>query len=273
MSWNKEQDLAFARKIAAKSAEILRKGWMEEAVEVDHKGSIDLVTQFDPLSEKSIVDLIKKERQGDGILAEEGGGVKKADRLWCIDPLDGTTNFAHGLPFFTVSVALLIDGIPEIGVVNNPAMNLEFYAIRGQGAFINGKKIQLLKNDRKLQDSLIIFGCGYDRIENPQRYLPMIEHYMRNCQGLRRTGSASLDCCLVARGWADGNVEVNLYPWDLAAGALIASETGAIATDVNGSSFDLFSGRIMVGRPGVHKQMVDLAENNSLFKGEFDGTY
>ena len=254
-------------------AAILKEGWLSGSVAVSHKGRIDLVTQYDPMSEAAIVELIRRERPGEGVLAEEGGGEREGERVWCIDPLDGTTNFAHGLPFFTVSIALLLNGEPVVGVVNNPALGYEFYATRGGGAWFNGVPLATLENDRKLLKSIVAFGCGYDRHANPGRYLPMMERFMVNSQGLRRTGSASLDCCFVARGWFDAYVEVNLYPWDLAAGALIAAECGAVVTDVNGAPLDSFSGRIMVARPGVHGELQSLATQNGLFTGEFDGTW
>jgi myo-inositol-1(or 4)-monophosphatase len=270
-----ENEIKIAREIAKKSGKILFEGWENgtENLNIKHKGDIDLVTQYDLASEKLIVEELKKHFPEDKILAEEQGGKRDEGRLWCVDPLDGTTNFSHGLPFFCVSIALLIDGKSVLGVVLAPAMFMEFYAIKGNGAFLNGKKLKQLKNNKNLINGIVCYGCGYDRCENPDRYVPMIEEYMKRSQGLRRLGSAAFDCCLVARGWYDAYVEVNLHPWDLAAGCLIASETGAKVTDVNGESFDPFSGRILVAKPDIHAEMVEVGKSKHLFDGEFSGRW
>ncbi|MDA3863218.1 MAG: inositol monophosphatase family protein [Deltaproteobacteria bacterium] len=269
-----EKDLKFARKLARQAGDILEAGWQAAAgsLEVEYKGEVDLVTRFDRKSEEAITATINKERPGDAILAEEGGAEGDGARVWCIDPLDGTTNFAHGLPFFCVSISLLLENEAVVGVVYNPALKMEFYALKGGGSYFNGYLIPELEPGKKLSKALIGFGNGYDRRKNPQRYLPTIKNYMVSSQGIRRTGSAAFDCCLVAKGWLDGYVEVNLYPWDLAAGSLIASEAGARVSDVNGSEFNLFAGRIMMGKPHVHEEMVELARKKDIFKREFSKT-
>ncbi|MBU1221934.1 inositol monophosphatase [Myxococcota bacterium] len=267
-------DLDLAREIAREAGLLLRDGWENaDDPDIEYKGRINLVTKYDKASENIIVNHLSEKRPEDSILGEESGEHPgSSNRLWCIDPLDGTTNFAHRLPFFTVSITLMIDGEPVVGVVYNPALEMEFYAATGMGAFLNGKRLPTVKPG-ELDRALILYGCGYDRRENPQRYIRMMETYMVASQGIRRTGSASFDCCLVACGQADAYVEVNLYPWDIAAGSLIGMETGCIITDVNGETFDPFTGRIMIAKPVVHEQLLELSNAQELFAGEFTGEW
>lgn len=268
------EDLELAREIAREAGLLLREGWENaEDPGIEYKGRINLVTKYDKASENLIVNRLSIKRPADSILGEESGEhAGSSNRLWCIDPLDGTTNFAHRLPFFTVSIALIIDNRTVVGVVYNPALEMEFYAAAQMGAYLNGKRLPFVKPG-ELDRSLILYGCGYDRRENPQRYIRMMEAYMVASQGIRRTGSASFDCCLVAAGQADAYVEVNLYSWDLAAGSLIGSETGCIITDVNGDHFNPFTGRIMIAKPKVHEQLLELSIEKELFTGEFTGEW
>lgn len=244
--------------IAREAGDILLEGHRAGVApeQVEHKGVIDLVTPYDRRSEELIRRRIAECFPGDAVLAEEGGLGGESARVWCVDPLDGTTNFAHGFPFFCVSMALLVDGMPQLGVVHAPALGWTFACEAGFPASFNGSPIPLLATRGNLSEALLMFGCGYDRTVRPQRYLGMIHAFMVRTQGLRRTGSAALDCCLCARGQVDGYVEVHLHPWDLAAGTLIAQAAGAVVTDIDGGPFDLFSGRILLGRPGIHEQML-----------------
>ena len=164
----------------------------------------------------------------------------------------------------------LVDGHESlVGAVNAPALGMEFYAVRGRGARLAGRPLSL-DDSRTLDTSLVAFGCGYDRHERPDRYVPPFEAFMTSSQGMRRLGSAALDCCMLARGWVDAYFEVNLKPWDLAAGALIAREAGAVVTDVSGEPFDLFTGRILAGRPAVHGAMLEIIRRRGLFAAETD---
>lgn len=253
-----QEQLDIALRIAREAGDILLEAqhhgiYLEQ---VEHKGVIDLVTPSDRRSEAHIRARLAEYFPQDAVLAEEGGQTGTAARVWCVDPLDGTTNFAHGFPFFCVSIALLVNGEPQLGVVHAPVLGWTFSCIAGYSACLNGKEMPHLDRRDDLSQALLMFGCGYDRTVRPQRYLGMIHAFMVRTQGLRRTGSAALDCCLCARGQVDGYIEVNLHPWDLAAGALIARNTGAIVTDIDGKPFDLFSGRILLGRPGIHDAML-----------------
>jgi myo-inositol-1(or 4)-monophosphatase len=286
-----QRELEVALLTAHEAGEILleghRLGVAPETVE--HKGAIDLVTPYDRRSEALVRERLFAAFPDDAILGEEGGqtggrqtggrqtGVPgnsgAAPRVWCVDPLDGTTNFAHGLPFFCVSIALMIDGRSVVGVVHAPALGWTFSRVRGEAPRFNREPMAQLAPLEDLSAALLMFGCGYDRTTRPQRYLPMIEAFMTRTQGLRRTGSAALDCCLVARGQVDGYLEVNLHPWDLAAGVLIARGAGAIATDVDGDAFDPFSGRVVLGRPGIHARLLEVIHAHDVFAHEKDGTY
>ncbi|MBN2724705.1 MAG: inositol monophosphatase [Deltaproteobacteria bacterium] len=268
-------DLKNAEMIARHAGKILMAGYesVTSSLNIEYKGAINLVTDFDRKSEQYIVSKLQELYPNDSILAEESGlHGDRTGRVWCIDPLDGTTNFAHGLPFFTVSIALLIDSVPHSGVVYNPVFDWMFSVEKGVRGTLNGSVLGKLENGT-LERALVLYGCGYDRRLNPERYIRMMETYMVASQGIRRTGSASLDCCLVAWGKADAYVEVNLFPWDLAAGALLAEAAGAIVTDVNGEKFDAFSGRIMVGRPGVHSDILEISKKEKLFIEELSGKW
>ncbi|PKN45694.1 MAG: inositol monophosphatase [Deltaproteobacteria bacterium HGW-Deltaproteobacteria-17] len=246
---------------------------------VEHKGAIDLVTPYDRRSEALVRARLAEHFPDDTVLAEEGGQTEgqgpegAARRVWCVDPLDGTTNFAHGLPFFCVSIALLIDGEAAVGVVHAPALDWTFSCVAGEAPRFNGSPLPRLAARDDLGSSLLMFGCGYDRTTRPERYLAMIATFMTRTQGLRRTGSAALDCCICSRGQVDGYMEVNLHPWDLAAGVLIARGAGAVATDVDGGPFDPFTGRLLLGRPGVHGRMLEVIRENDVFLHEKDGSY
>jgi len=269
------EELTIALQIAREAGEILleghRLGVAPEAVE--HKGAIDLVTPYDRRSEALVRDRLAEHFPADAILAEEGGQTGAARRVWCVDPLDGTTNFAHGLPFFCVSIALLLDGEAVVGVVHAPALGWTFSRAAGQAPRFNDEPLSPLATRDDLTSSLLMFGCGYDRTTRPERYLTMLATFMTRTQGLRRTGSAALDCCICARGQVDGYMEVNLHPWDLAAGVLIARGAGAVATDVDGGPFDPFTGRLLLGRPGIHEKMLDVIREHDVFLHEKDGSY
>jgi len=273
-----QRELDIALQIAREAGQILLEGHERGVApeSVEHKGAIDLVTPYDRRSEALVRERLAAAFPGDSILAEEGGASGSSDfasRVWCVDPLDGTTNFAHGLPFFCVSIALLVDGEAAVGVVHAPALGWTFSRMAGGVPRFNGAPMPALRPLDDLSSALLMFGCGYDRTTRPERYLTMIQTFMTSTQGLRRTGSAALDCCITARGQVDGYLEVNLHPWDLAAGVLIARGTGAIASDVDGAAFDPFTGRLVLGRPGLHPLMLEVIRGHDVFIHEKDGTY
>lgn len=216
----------------------------------------DLVTAADKASEKAILEVLRRHVPEHGILAEESGnlGDSSSQYLWAIDPLDGTTNFAHQYPPFGVSVGLLIDGIPQVGVVFDPFHNELFRAATGLGATRNRQPIQVSQT-AELRNSLLVTGFAYDRRETPDNNYAEFCHLTHLTQGVRRSGSASIDLCYVSCGRLDGYWERGLSPWDLAAGVVILSEAGGKITAYDGSPWKIESGRILATNGKLHESL------------------
>ncbi len=211
---------------AALKAGQLLKERLGSAQEIKHKGAIDLVTQADLESEKLIVNLIQQNFPDHDFLAEEGSQKKaQSNYLWLIDPLDGTTNFAHAIPIFAVSIALEFKKELIIGVVYNPNSDELFVAVKGKGAHLNDKKITASKTG-DLNHSVLATGFPYYIREKPGLLFEYFKNFRLAAQGIRRCGSAALDLCNVACGRLDGFWEEGLKPWDMAAGSLIVKEAG-----------------------------------------------
>jgi myo-inositol-1(or 4)-monophosphatase len=233
-----------------------------ERIPTESKGSRrELVTAADREAEAAVVGRILGSRPDDAILAEEGaltpaGEASGASRhLWVIDPLDGTTNFVHGLPYHAVAVGLTIDGVPSVGVVHAPALGRTWAAALGLGAQRDGDVIQVSRTD-ELADALVATGFSYarhqpgheDNVDRIRAVLPM-------CRDLRRYGSAQLDLCLVADGSMDGYWELDLAPYDVAAGAVIVREAGGRVTDLRGGDDWLFGGRLLASNGSIHAEL------------------
>lgn len=216
----------------------------------------DLVTAADKASEKAILEVLRRHVPEHGILAEESGklGDSSSQYLWAIDPLDGTTNFAHQYPPFGVSVGLLIDGIPKVGVVFDPFHNELFRAATGLGATRNRQPIRVSQT-AELRNSLLVTGFAYDRRETPDNNYAEFCHLTHLTQGVRRSGSASIDLCYVSCGRLDGYWERGLSPWDLAAGVVILSEAGGKITAYDGSPWKIESGRILATNGKLHESL------------------
>ncbi len=216
----------------------------------------DLLTEADQASEATVIEILKRYCPEHGILAEESGpaGRMESPYLWAIDPLDGTTNFAHGYPFYAVSIALLIQGVPQVGVVFVPFMEELFCAAKGLGATCNGQPIQV-SSTATLRESLLVTGFAYDRRETPDNNYAEFCHFTHLTQGVRRGGSASVDLAYVACGRLDGYWERGLSPWDLAAGVVLVEEAGGQVTAYDGSPFVLQSGRILASNGLLHQTM------------------
>jgi myo-inositol-1(or 4)-monophosphatase len=216
----------------------------------------DLVTAADQASEKAILEVLRRHVPNHGILAEESGklGDSTSEYLWAIDPLDGTTNFAHQFPPFGVSIGLLIQGIPQVGVVFDPFHNELFRAARGLGATRNRQPIQVSQTS-ELRNSLLVTGFAYDRRETPDNNYAEFCHLTHLTQGVRRSGSASIDLCYVSCGRLDGYWERGLSPWDLAAGVVILSEAGGKITAYDGSPWKIESGRILATNGKLHESL------------------
>lgn len=212
---------------------------------VDLKTLNNLVTVVDKTAEQMFVDGLSKLLPEAGFIAEEGTSVKKGETYnWVIDPLDGTTNFVHGIPAYCTSVALLKDNQPIIGVVYAVQQQECFSAFTGGGASLNGIPIQCSSNGL-LANALLATGFPYDDFTREQAYLKAFQYFFRNTRGLRRLGSAALDLAYVACGRVDGFFEYGLNPWDVAAGALIVKEAGGIVTDFNEGNNYIFGEEIV----------------------------
>jgi myo-inositol-1(or 4)-monophosphatase len=220
---------------AAEAGEIIRAGY-GKAHDISYKGRIDLVTETDHTSEDLIIGHIRQDFPDHSIITEESGKLAGlSSQRWFIDPLDGTVNYSHGMPFFGVSIAYAENGQVQLGVIYNPIHNECFSAERGKGAWLNGAPIHV-KDPPDLLHSLLVTGFPYDMWENPDNNLDNFVALSRLSQGVRRMGSAALDLCYVAAGWLDGYWEIRIKPWDIAAGALIVEEAGGKVTKLNGDA-------------------------------------
>lgn len=220
--------------------------------QIKFKGEVDLVTEVDEASERLIVDRIHAHFPDHQILGEESGTGNSpksgSGYRWIIDPLDGTTNFAHGYPFFCVSIGVELDGVAQLGVVYTPILDELFVAELGAGAFLNGRRMVVSSTDRLIR-SLLATGFNYDRAL-ARANLPNWERLIDQTQALRRDGSSALNLCYVAAGRFDGYWEIGLKPWDAAAGTLMVREAGGTVTDFSGEAHRLLD-RTLLATNGV----------------------
>jgi myo-inositol-1(or 4)-monophosphatase len=251
--------LGVAREAADAAGKIIRASW-DRPKTIDYKGAIDLVTSVDRESERTIVEIIKRNFPNHSILAEEETNVEGTQNgyRWIVDPLDGTTNFAHGYPQLCVSIALECAGEVILGLVDDPIRRERFSAIRQHGATLNGKAIRT-STVNELDKSLLATGFPYDHREHADFYLSYFKAFMTRCQGIRRGGSAALDLCYVACGRLDGFWELKLKPWDTAAGALIVAEAGGKLSDFAGNPFSIWGNETLAANSSIHDEMVRTA--------------
>lgn len=225
---------------------------------IEFKGEINLVTEVDKACEAMIIKRLQTEFPTHDILAEEGGGKKQnSDYRWIIDPLDGTTNYAHAYPLFCVSIALEYRGQIVAGVVFDPNRNELFTAELGSGSFLNGKKIQTSKID-SLGKSLMSTGFAYNLREKSNNNINHFNDVLLSAQAVRRDGVAAIDLCYVACGRYDGFWELDLFPWDVAAGMLIIHEAGGRVTRFDGSEFTVDHKDILATNGLIHDQMINV---------------
>lgn len=241
------------KQIALQAGAILRSFWGKTNDIHQKQDYWDLVTEADLASESFILDRMKAAFPEHRILSEEAGLSEKADAryLWCIDPLDGTTNFTHQYPMVSVSIGLLIDNVPALGVIYNPILEELFLAANGVGATLNGNKIHVSKVNT-LEKSLLATGFAYDRKRTKDNNYPEFCHMTQSSQGVRRGGSAAIDLAYVATGRLDGYWERGLQPWDIAAGVAIVREAGGEVTSYENGPIDLHSGRILATNGLIH---------------------
>ena len=225
---------------------------------IDYKGRINLVTEVDLLCEKKIIEVIKNNYPDHSILAEERGEIATdSDYKWIIDPIDGTTNFAHDFPFYCSSIALEIKGTIQIGVVYVPVLDELFAVQKGNGAFLNDKKIQVSKCNM-LKTSMLATGFAYDVHETDMDNVNHFKNFLKQARAVRRPGSAAIDLCYVAVGRFDGFWELNLHPWDVAAGVLLIQEAGGKVTGMAGENYSIYSNNILASNRGIHRDMVNV---------------
>ncbi len=248
--------LEWTASLARQAGEILRAGRLN-GYTVQHKGVIDLVTEIDHRSEAYLIGEVRRAFPDHRIIAEESGLLSGASSgRWHIDPLDGTVNYAHGLPIFCVSLAYEEDGQVELGVVYLPLLDEMFSAQRGRGAWLNGKPIQVSKETR-LDQSLLATGFPYDVRTRADNNLGHASRLSLRSQGVRRMGAAAVDCCYVACGRLEGYWELSVKTYDIAAGGLIASEAGARVTTVQGDpNYLAFETSILAAPPAIHAQLL-----------------
>jgi myo-inositol-1(or 4)-monophosphatase len=250
-------------------------GWLEGAVRIveeagdllmsgfgrlesfDLKGEVDLVTEMDRRSERFVVESLSRFTPGVAFLAEEGGATGGAGSrgLWILDPLDGTTNYAHGFPVFAVSLALEWDGELVLGIVHDPTRRETFSAAHGRGAFRNGERLQVTRR-KTLSESLLATGFPYDIRTSPENNLRRFQALALKARGIRRAGAAAIDLAYVAAGRFDGYWEEKISAWDVAAGVLLVREAGGTVTDYAGGPADIRGRRIVATNGQIHGELV-----------------
>lgn len=230
-----------------------------DALAVNDKSLNQLVSFVDQQSEQMLVEALLMAVPGSTIIGEESASENRVltEYTWVIDPLDGTTNFLHGLPVFSISVALLHQGIPVVGIVDCPVLKERFTAIKGKGARLNGTLIYVSGNSN-LKDSLLATGFPYHNFAEMQAYIDVLTYFMQNTRGLRRMGSAAIDLAYTACGRFDGFFELNLSPWDIAAGILLVTEAGGKVSTFDGKTEVVFENQILASSDGLYSEMMNV---------------
>ena len=251
---------------AAKAAGRVLSDYAKSGFTVERKNPINLVTDADHAAEQCIIDHIAQYFPGHGTLAEERGidAARSSAYRWIIDPLDGTTNFAHRFPVYAVSIAVEHADELLLGVVYDPARDELFTAITGGGAFMNGQSLAV-SNTAPLDAALLVTGFAYDIRETSNNNLDHFARFTLKAQGVRRTGSAALDLCYVAAGRFDGFWEVKLSPWDMAAGVVILNEAGGRITDLHGNRHSIYQPELVASNGLIHVEMLAVIRENLRF--------
>jgi len=249
--------LTTAVKAARKAGSLITRASFDlDKLNVRSKRQNDFVSEVDDAAEDAIISILRHAYPSHGFLAEESGEKDiKADYVWVIDPLDGTTNFLHGFPQYCVSIGLLHKGKALHAVVYDPNRNELFTASRGSGAYLNDHRIRVSRTD-KLQDALLSTGFPFKELENVDEYLKGMRRLMHMCSGIRRPGAAALDLAWVAAGRCDGFWEMGLSPWDMCAGALLVREAGGLVGDFSGDEKYMETGRIVATNAKIFSAML-----------------
>ena len=247
--------LAFIVDLAREAGALLRNG-LDRPRELTFKSRADIVTDIDLASEQLLVRALREQYPDHTIVAEEGGGQDGANGyVWLIDPVDGTTNYAHGYPVFSVTLALLFQGQPQLGVVYDPLRDECFTAERTGGAWLNGRQLRA-SSTPDVRTALLSTGFPYHRFSRSDTNLPEFNAMIMRCQGVVRSGSAAIDLAYVAAGRTDGHWELGLKPWDSAAGALLVQEAGGQVTTWTGEAYDPWNGRVIATNGLLHEEIV-----------------
>ncbi len=266
--------LNVAIKAARTAGTIINRAALDiESVRVSAKQTNDFVTEVDVAAENAIIDTLLTAYPDHGIWAEESGQREGkfggADHIWIIDPLDGTTNFIHGLPVYCVSIALMVKGKLDQAVIYDPSRNDLFYASKGRGAYLNERRIRVAKRTQ-LSECLVSTGFPFRANDAFNNYLQILGDVMPRCAGVRRPGSAALDLAYVAAGYTDAFFEMGLSPWDCAAGALLVTEAGGLVGNFSGEADFLEQKECLAGNPRIYGQMVGLIGKHSKFASAGD---
>jgi myo-inositol-1(or 4)-monophosphatase len=268
MSPNLHPMINVAVKAARAAGAIINRAALDvEAVRISQKLVNDFVTDVDHAAEQIIIETLLAAYPGHGIWAEESGrehGAKDSEFVWIIDPLDGTTNFIHGLPIYCVSIALAVKGKIEQAVIYDPSRNDLFTATKGRGAYLNDRRLRVSKRIR-MQECLISTGFPFRPTDDFSGYLQMMGDMMQRTAGLRRPGAAALDLAYVAAGYTDGFFEKGLHPWDIAAGSLLVTEAGGLVGNFTGEPDFLEQNECMAGNPRIYGQLVTILGKYSKF--------
>lgn len=252
-----EKVLEVAQYAAMKAGNFLKEHFGRKT-DVRFKGKVDLITKYDIESQAIIRNVIEKAFPEDSILGEEDLDCKNHNSsLWIIDPIDGTTNFAHHIPMFSVSIGFMREEQLQVGLVYLPVLDELFYAMRGRGAFLNGKPISV-SQEKDISKSLIATGFPYDRFTCPDNNADNFNRFITKIRGIRRMGSASIDLCYTAAGRFSGYWEKKLKPWDCAGGAIIVEEAGGRMSDFSGGTFDLYGKECLASNGLIHEQMIKI---------------
>ena len=256
--------LNIAVKAARRAGTIINRATQDlDLLTVQRKGNHDYVSEVDKMAEQAIVEILLEAYPDHAILAEEGGAQGKSEYVWIIDPLDGTTNFLHGLPQFAVSIALQHKGLLTQAVVFDPTRNELYSATRGGGTYLNDRRLRVSKQTR-LEDALIGTGFPYHDYSFLDSYLKIFKDLVPKVAGVRRPGAASLDLAYVAAGRYEGFWEAGLKPWDMAAGILLIQEAGGLVTDFAGGENVLGSGNIVGGNPKIFAQLLNIIQAHTI---------
>ncbi|MCB0732196.1 MAG: inositol monophosphatase [Ignavibacteriae bacterium] len=244
--------------IAKEAGSLIREGFGNK-ISIEFKtDAANLVTNIDKAAEKVITDFIKKEFPTHSIIAEESGNnSKSSEYTWVIDPIDGTTNFAHGLPIFSVSIGIQKNNETIIGVIYDVMRDVIYSAEKGAGTFENDKKTNV-SNNSKLAESVLVTGFAYDRKDGYKEAIKLFGAFLPKTRAVRRLGSAAIDFCYVASGVFDGFWEANLSPWDVCAGMLIVEEAGGKLTDFTNRPINIFSNQFLATNGKVHDEMIEI---------------